>query len=140
MILRLKHVKRVRAKGRTYWYHRLTGERLPTDREERAARVLEINRTTRGTAVRKFDRYYYVSQISRSFGRPKVEELSAPAHIGVKIRLEESYIGHQSALRVDSLDSKDRGRVRVHEGQRDVLEESRPEVRLVEGPEDAYLN
>ncbi len=45
MIVRLKHVKRVRAKGRTYWYHRITGERLPTDQEERAARVLEINRT-----------------------------------------------------------------------------------------------
>jgi integrase len=52
MIVRLKHVKRVRAKGRTYWYHRITGERLPTDREERAARVLEINRTMKGT-VRK---------------------------------------------------------------------------------------
>ncbi len=38
MILRLKHVKRVRAKGQTYWYHRKTGERLPTDHEERAAR------------------------------------------------------------------------------------------------------
>ncbi len=50
MIVRLKHVKRVRAKGRTYWYHRITGERLPTDREERAARVLEINRTRKGTA------------------------------------------------------------------------------------------
>ncbi len=52
MIVRLKHVKRVRAKGRTYWYHRITGERLPTDHEERAARVLEINRTMKGT-VRK---------------------------------------------------------------------------------------
>ena len=49
MIVRLKHVKRVRAKGRTYWYHRITGERLPADREERAARVLEINRTMKGT-------------------------------------------------------------------------------------------
>jgi len=48
--VRLKNVKRVRAKGRTYWYHRITGERLPTDREERAARVLEINRTMKGTA------------------------------------------------------------------------------------------
>ena len=50
MIVRLKHVKRVRAKGRTYWYHRITGERLPEEREERAARVLEINRTMKGTA------------------------------------------------------------------------------------------
>jgi integrase len=45
MILRLKHVKRVRSKGRTYWYHRITGERLPGDQEERAARVLRINNT-----------------------------------------------------------------------------------------------
>ena len=50
MILRLKHVKRVRAKGRTYWYHRITGERLPEDIEERAARVVEVNRTLKGTA------------------------------------------------------------------------------------------
>ncbi|MCH7775751.1 MAG: tyrosine-type recombinase/integrase [Gemmatimonadetes bacterium] len=52
MIVRLKHVKKVRAKGRTYWYHRITGERLPDDREDRAARVLEINRTLKGTARR----------------------------------------------------------------------------------------
>ncbi len=50
MIVRLRHVKRVSAKGRTYWYHRITGERLPEDREERVARVLEINRTMKGTA------------------------------------------------------------------------------------------
>lgn len=50
MIIRLKHVKRVRAKGRTYWYHRITGERLPEEHEERAARVLEINRTMKGAA------------------------------------------------------------------------------------------
>ncbi len=50
MIVRLKHVKRVRAKGHTYWYHRKTGERLPDDREDRAARVMEINRTLKGTA------------------------------------------------------------------------------------------
>ncbi len=50
MIVRLKHVKCVRAKGHIYWYHRMTRERLPDDREERAARVLEINRTPKGTA------------------------------------------------------------------------------------------
>ncbi len=50
MIVRLKHVKRVRAKGHVYWYHRLTRERLPDGREERAARVLEINRTLKGAA------------------------------------------------------------------------------------------
>ena len=43
MIVRLKHVKRVRAKGRLYFYHRITGERLPEDREDRARRVLDIN-------------------------------------------------------------------------------------------------
>ncbi len=52
MIVRLRHVKRVRAKGRLYWYHQLTRERLPDDREDRAARVLEINRTLKGTARR----------------------------------------------------------------------------------------
>ena len=52
MIVRLRHVKRVHAKGHTYWYHRITRERLPDDREDRAARVLEINRTLKGTARR----------------------------------------------------------------------------------------
>ena len=49
MIVRLRHVKRVRAKGHTYWYHRITRERLPDDRDDRAARVIEINRTLKGT-------------------------------------------------------------------------------------------
>jgi len=43
MIVRLKQVKRVRSKGRTYWYHRVTGERLPEDRDERIARIVMIN-------------------------------------------------------------------------------------------------
>lgn len=43
MIVRVKHVKRVRSKGRTYWYHQKTGERLPDDRDELIRRVAEIN-------------------------------------------------------------------------------------------------
>ena len=31
MIVRLRHVKRVRSKGHIYWYHRKTGERLLGD-------------------------------------------------------------------------------------------------------------
>ena len=50
MIVRLRYVKRVRSKGRTYWYHQITKERLSDDRDERTARVLEINRTLKGTA------------------------------------------------------------------------------------------
>ena len=49
MIVRLKHEKRVRAKGRTYFYHRITGERLPHDREERSERLMEIIRTFKTT-------------------------------------------------------------------------------------------
>ena len=52
MIMRLKHVKRVRSKGRKYYYHQLTHERLPDDREERAARVLEINSAMKSQACR----------------------------------------------------------------------------------------
>ena len=53
MIMRLKFVKRVRTKGRVYWYHTKTRQRLPDDPETRAARVLEINRslTSRPVAV-----------------------------------------------------------------------------------------
>jgi integrase len=37
------HINKVRAKGRIYYYHRITGERLPDDRRARYARVQEIN-------------------------------------------------------------------------------------------------
>ena len=42
-VVRLKHVKRVRSKGRTYWYHRSTGERLPDDPDQRIKRVVDLN-------------------------------------------------------------------------------------------------
>ncbi len=41
--VRLMHVNTVRAKGRTYYYHRKTRDRLPDDLLKRAERVLEIN-------------------------------------------------------------------------------------------------
>ena len=41
--MNVKHVRKVRSKGRVYYYHRKTSERLPEDIEERAARALEIN-------------------------------------------------------------------------------------------------
>ena len=43
VLVRLKHVNRISAGGRTYFYHRLTKERLPDGEAERAKRVLEIN-------------------------------------------------------------------------------------------------
>lgn len=59
MILRLKQVKRttVHRGGRTYtyYYHRGTGERLPDDEDERARRVLEINRDLSQPQVRRGD-------------------------------------------------------------------------------------
>ena len=48
MQVRMKHVKSYRAKGRVYWYHRVTKERLPDGETERGARVLEINATLDG--------------------------------------------------------------------------------------------
>lgn len=39
----IKHMRRVKAKGRVYWYHRRTGDRLPDDETARILRVLEIN-------------------------------------------------------------------------------------------------
>ena len=47
-VVRLKHVKRYRAHGRDYWYHRVTKERLPDDEAKRIARVLHINATLDG--------------------------------------------------------------------------------------------
>ena len=47
-VVRLRHVKRYSAGGKTYWYHRITRERLPDDAQARVARVLEINRTLEG--------------------------------------------------------------------------------------------
>lgn len=42
-VVRLMHVNAVRRRGRLYYYHRKTGERLPDDTEARALRVLAIN-------------------------------------------------------------------------------------------------
>ncbi len=50
--VRIKHLRRVRSKGKTYWYHRLTGERLPDDENERLRRVLEINMETEAPSRR----------------------------------------------------------------------------------------
>ncbi len=47
-VIRLPHVKRFTVKGRTYWYHRITRERLPDKEAARVARVIEINRTLEG--------------------------------------------------------------------------------------------
>ena len=44
-VVRVKHVKSYRRRGRVFWYHRLTKERLPDDEAKRIARVLEINAT-----------------------------------------------------------------------------------------------
>ena len=41
--IKVKHIKRVRSKGRVYHYHQVTGERLPDDPEERIKRAIEIN-------------------------------------------------------------------------------------------------
>ncbi len=75
MIVRLKHVKRVRAKGRTYRYHQITGERLSNDREERAARAMEINRTLKGTS-RKMVPGSLVDLIAQYTGAPEFRQLS----------------------------------------------------------------
>ena len=42
-VVKLRHVKKYRSSGKVYWYHRITGERLPDEEEARAGRVLEIN-------------------------------------------------------------------------------------------------
>ena len=47
-VVRLKHVKRYKAGGRTYWYHRITKERLPDNEAERIARALHVNATLDG--------------------------------------------------------------------------------------------
>ncbi len=51
MRVRLKYVKWVKAKGRIYYYHSRTGERLPDDAGQRAARVLAVNGTLEGTTA-----------------------------------------------------------------------------------------
>ena len=47
-VVRLKHARRITTKGRAYWYHRVTKERLPDDEAERIQRVLHINATLEG--------------------------------------------------------------------------------------------
>lgn len=47
-VVRLRHVKKYRAGGKVYWYHRITKERLPANERQRVARVLHINETLEG--------------------------------------------------------------------------------------------
>lgn len=51
--VRLKGVNRVRAKGRVYYYHRKTGERLPDDPRERETRLLAIEAEARKPQVQQ---------------------------------------------------------------------------------------
>ncbi len=48
---KVPHINTVRAKGRTYYYHRRTGERLPDDPIEAALRAREINAGVTPSAV-----------------------------------------------------------------------------------------
>jgi integrase len=41
--VKVKHIRHFRSKGNDYWYHRLTGERLPNDETARIQRAIEIN-------------------------------------------------------------------------------------------------
>ena len=43
MFVKLKHVRSFHRKGRRYWYHRITKERLPDEVNARVQRVLAIN-------------------------------------------------------------------------------------------------
>jgi len=68
MIVRLKHVKRVRSKGKTYWYHRITGERLPEDRDARIKRVADIN-SSLGPKTRSGSRPGSVAAVAITYKR-----------------------------------------------------------------------
>ena len=89
MILRLKHVKKVRSKGRDYWYHRITGERLPVDAEDRAVRVLDINATMKGTA-RKITLGSVADLIAQYKGAPEYRRLME--------RTRREYLGYLDLL------------------------------------------
>ena len=89
MIVRLKHVKRVRSKGREYYYHQLTHERLSDDREERAARVLEINNTMKGTA-----RKIALGSLADVIRKYK----AAPEFTGLRKRTRRDYAGYLDLL------------------------------------------
>ncbi|MEM7223008.1 MAG: tyrosine-type recombinase/integrase [Pseudomonadota bacterium] len=74
--IRPRHIKRVRAKGRIYWYHQVTKERLPDDSEARARRVLIINKDL--TAPKRHVRPGSVSALANQFRQsPAFKALAA---------------------------------------------------------------
>lgn len=84
--VKLMHVNTIRAKGRTYHYHRKTGERLPGDPEERARRVIEINgekpeRTTGSTGS-------FAELVCRFRASPEFTELSPETKRGYDRHLQ----------------------------------------------------
>lgn len=81
-VARVKHAKRVKDRyGKVRWYHQLTGERLPDDRESRVLRLLEINQSlpakgqvsgpARGTFADLIRRYRASSDFMKK--RPKTQ-------------------------------------------------------------------
>ncbi len=55
MRIKVKHVNRIRSRGKTYFYHRVTGERLPDDPAQAATRANEINASMAGRRTTRPD-------------------------------------------------------------------------------------
>ncbi len=86
-VVRLRHVKRYSAGGKTYWYHRITRERLPEDEQARVARVLEVNRTLEG---RRDDTIpgWLLDLISRYRAAPEFRERTPATRRGYLVYLD----------------------------------------------------
>jgi integrase len=75
--MNVKHVHRVRSKGRLYHYHRVTSERLPVNLEEAARRAEEINRSLDVPSLERGGTGSIDQVISEYRGSPEFLSLSA---------------------------------------------------------------
>lgn len=81
MDIKMRHINTVRAKGRVYYYHRRTGERLPDDPLEAALRARVINaEITPGTVI-----------VPGSFRDLVATYKSAPGYTSLRDRTRRDY-------------------------------------------------
>ncbi len=72
---RPKNIKKVTSKGATYWYHRVTGEQLPSNETDRNRRVYEINKDLEERA-RRGDARTFNALRTLYLQQPKFQDLS----------------------------------------------------------------
>ncbi len=86
-LVRVPNIKPVRAKGKVYYYHRLTGERLPDDLPTRVARAVAINEGIRTPDYSEPPASSVEGVVRDYLDSPEFTDLSEASQYGYRRRL-----------------------------------------------------